>query len=312
MKKVLSIAGGGTLGTYVTQELKSKSVKVDVICLDDYENEEYVTYYKEDATYDFLQAFLQDKEYDAIINFCHYVNIKEYEEIYRLLSRHTKQIMFLSSYRVYADKQHPITEDAPTWLDTDVDEIFIKTENYAMPKLKCESFLKGCPNKNWTIVRPVISFSDKRFDLYTYSGMQVFMSIENNQKLILPIDAKNITAGLDWSGNTGKIMANLLFKENTLGETYTISSEQNITWGELAEIYHRVMGVEYDWVSMEDFVRYGFELFESGWGWELKYDRIFDRTINAQKVLKAANMNKPDFTSIEDALKLEFEKFKSR
>ena len=32
-KKVLLIAGGGTLGTYVAQDLLAKGVSVDIICL---------------------------------------------------------------------------------------------------------------------------------------------------------------------------------------------------------------------------------------------------------------------------------------
>jgi hypothetical protein len=49
----------------------------------------------------------------------------------------------------------------------------------------------------------------------------------------LPLEAKNLTAGLDWAGNSGKLIANLLFKDGCFGEAYTVSSAQNLTWGEL-------------------------------------------------------------------------------
>ena len=58
-----------------------------------------------------------------------------------------------------------------------------------------------------------------------------------------------------WTGNivnTGKIIANLLFKENTLGEAYTISSAQNLTWGEVAELYTELAGTEFEWIDEEE------------------------------------------------------------
>ncbi len=43
MEKVLLVAGGGTLGTYVTEELVTSGIGVDVICLEEYRNTGLVT-----------------------------------------------------------------------------------------------------------------------------------------------------------------------------------------------------------------------------------------------------------------------------
>ena len=228
--------------------------------------------------------------------------------MYNLYSEHTRQIVYLSSYRVYANEEHPIKEESPTWLDVNVSKEFIETENYAMPKLRCEAFLKSRPKKNWTIVRPVISFSNRRFDLFMYTGQMIISKAKNKEKIVLPIDVKNITAGIDWAGNTGKLMGKLLMNENALGEAFTISSGQNISWGNLADIYSEVFGIDVDWVSMEDFIKYGPDM--SGNKWGLKYDRIFDRTVDATKVLKATGMKKKNFKSIKEALIYEINKIK--
>ena len=53
------------------------------------------------------------RRYDGIINFIHYRYAEEYKEIHPLLISNTDHLIFLSSYRVYADTQHPITESAP-------------------------------------------------------------------------------------------------------------------------------------------------------------------------------------------------------
>ncbi len=308
MEKVLLIAGGGTLGTYVTEEMVERGIPVDVICLEEYQSNQMVTYYREKVTFEYIKEFLAGKKYAAIVDFLHYIKVEDYEKVYNLYSEHTEQIVYLSSYRVYADEEHPITETSPTWLDVEVDREFLETENYAMPKLRGETFLKSRPKKNWTIVRPVISFSNRRFDLFMYTGSSIISKVKNKERIVLPIDVKNITAGLDWAGNTGKLIGKLLLNEKALGEAFTISSGQNISWGELADIYCEVFGIDIAWVSMEEFIKYGPDM--SGNKWGLKYDRVFDRAADASKILRTTGMKKEDFTSIKDALIYEIEKIK--
>lgn len=73
MKKVLLIAGGGTLGGYTAKELLNKGCAVDVICLEDYtSNNPKLRYYKATADLNYLTEFLKDKYYDGIVNFIHY------------------------------------------------------------------------------------------------------------------------------------------------------------------------------------------------------------------------------------------------
>ena len=308
MEKVLLVAGGGTLGTYVTEEMVERGVQVDVICLEEYKSNEMVTYYKEKVNFEYIKEFLNGKKYAAIVDFLHYIEVEEYEKVYNLYSEHTEQIVYLSSYRIYANEEHPIVETSPTWLDVTTDKEFFETENYAMPKLRCETFLKNQPKKNWTIVRPVISFSDKRFDLFMYSGSTIISKAKSKEKVVLPIGARNLTAGIDWAGNSGKLMGKLLMNDKALGEAFTISSGQNLTWGEVADIYSEVFGVNIEWVSMEDFIKYGPDLSWNKWG--LKYDRMLDRSVDASKVLSVTGTKKEDFKSIKDALIFEIEKSK--
>ena len=113
MEKVLLIAGGGTLGTYVTEETVDNGVHVDVICLEEYKSNEMVTYYKEKVTFDYIKEFLNGKKYNAIVDFLHYIELEDFKNVYNLYSEHAEQIMYLSSYRVYADSEHPIKETSP-------------------------------------------------------------------------------------------------------------------------------------------------------------------------------------------------------
>ena len=301
MKKVLLIAGGGTLGRYTAKELLNKGCAVDVICLEDYtSNNPKLCYHKAKADLNYLTEFLKDKYYDGIVNFIHYYVPEMYKPVHKLLTSKTDQLIFLSSYRVYAESKQPLTEEAPFLADVVEDEEFLKSEDYAVPKAICEKFLREeSGTENWTVVRPVISFSDKRFDLVTVSGHEIIDAARSGKTVILPEAAKNLTAGLDWAGNSGKLIANLLFKKECLGEAYTVSSGQNLTWGEVADIYTRLTGVNFRWTDTEEYVSTG----HGGNG--LFYDRLYDRAVDNTKILKATGLNKDDFTSIEDGIKIE-------
>ena len=163
---------------------------------------------------------------------------------------------------------------------------------------------KECEGQNWTIVRPVISFSKLRFDLVTYFGHDLLTKIKNGETIPLPINAKNLAAGLDWAGNSGKLIANLLFKEECFGEAYTVSSDQNLTWGEVAEIYTELMGAKFEWVTLEQYLK-ATDNFNY---YALLYDRLFDRQIDNSKILKATGLTKNDFLSVKEGLKIELDK----
>jgi len=305
-QKVLLIGGGGTLGTYTAKELLRLGHKVDIICLEDKASDnENLAFYKGEASLEYLEGFLKNKTYDGIVNFIHYPNVEEYPPIHSLLISHTNHLIILSSYRVYADEQHPVTETAPMLLDVSTDKDFIETEKYAISKAKLEKYLnKECKGQNWTIVRPVISFSKLRFDLVTYFGHDLLTKIKNGETIPLPTNAKNLAAGLDWAGNSGKLIANLLFKEECFGEAYTVSSGQNLTWGEVAKLYAELLEAKIEWVSLEEYLKAtnNFNYYA------LLYDRLFDRQIDNSKILKATGLNKNDFLSVKEGLRIEIDK----
>ena len=302
-KTVLLIGGGGTLGTYTAIELLKKGCSVDIICLEDkISDNENLRFYKGEANSEYLTEFLSDKHYNGIVNFIHYPNVEAYPPVHKLLISHTDHLIVLSSYRVYADEEHPITENAPKLLDVSQDEKFLEEETYALSKAKLERFLNAdCKSESWTVVRPVISFSKYRFDLVTYYGHDLTNRIKNGETICLPETAKNLTAGLDWAGNSGKLSANLLFKKECFGEAYTISSAQNLTWGEVANLYEKIMGAKFCWVTLEEYLK-ATDNFNY---YALMYDRLFDRNIDNTKVLKATGLENKDFTSVEEGIKIE-------
>ena len=310
-KRVLLIGGGGTLGTYTAEELLRLGAYVDVICPEEKISEnERLTFHRALVSNELLKDLFSKNHYDGIVNFIYYPTLEEYKSVHPLLIENTDHLIFLSSYRVYADEQHPITESAPRLLDVIKDEDFLANENYALPKAKCEDYLRNeRAGEPWTIVRPVISFSDRRMDLLMYSGNVILNAAKEGRALPLPENTKHFTAGLDWAGNSGKLIANLLFKKEALGEAYTIYSGHGMRWGEIASLYEKITGVKFLWCSEEEYLTSEDGRPESKLRmWQWKHDRAYNRDLDASKVLKATRLTREDFATVEYCIKKELEK----
>lgn len=309
-KKVLLIGGGGTIGTYVAKELLEKGCSVDIICLEDYTSDnENLRYFKATATLDFLKGFLADKYYDGILNLLHHPVPEEYIQYHMVIAPKTGHEIFFSSIRAIGDAEHPITENAPLILDLIdrgefTDKVFIERDTYSQSKARCERYLRQVSRfKNWTVVRPMINTSDKRLDIVQHTFHDVIDYAKNGKVMHLPEMCKANVAGLEWAGNTGKLIANLMFKEECKGEAYNLSTGHRMTWSEVADMYSELLGVRFEWLPTEEYIskakKGGFPLF---------YDRGYDRAIDNSKVLKATGLKAEDFTPFKEGLRIELKK----
>ncbi len=310
-KRVCLIAGGGTLGLYTAQELLRMGHAVDILCLEEHHSDHpHLRFIRAQVDLPYLTEFLQKEHYDGIVNFIHYTSVEAYRPVHQLLCRHTGHLIFLSSYRVYADLQHPLTEEAPLLADTLRDPQFFAEETYALPKTRNERYIREeSGTSNWTVVRPVISFSDKRLDIVTVSGHQVLERTRAGQVITLPQCTRDLTAGLDWAGNSGKLIAHLLFCPAAMGETFTVSSAQGLTWGEVAALYTDLMGARFAWGSVEAYIA------ENPWlqkdPFILRYDRLFDRAVDNRKILAATGLRREDFTPIREGIQRELDNLRA-
>jgi len=304
-KRYLLIAGGGTLGTYTSNEILRLGGQVDVICPEEkVSHDERLVFHQSLVSDQLLKELFAHTHYDGIVNFIHYQNAEDYKKVHPLLIQNTDHLIFLSSYRVYADEQHPITESAPRLLDVSKDENFLATETYALPKAKCEDYLRsewaGAP---WTIVRPVISFSSRRLDLLLYSGRRVLDYAESGEEMLMPELVKNYAAGIDWAGNSGKLIANLLSKPHTMGQAYTIYSGHGMTWGQVANDYAELTGVKIRWCDEEEHVKSLPQGIMVAW----RYDRRFNRDIDPSAILEATGLTRGDFATVKEGIRHELD-----
>ena len=307
-KTALLIAGGGTIGTYAALELKALGFEVDIICRDGASLcEDGINYTISLVTKEVLAEKFTEKRYNVIVDFMHYDVFEEYEERAKYLLANCDHMIFLSSYRVYADLEHPITENAPQLLDVSDDKVLLENEKYGLTKSRCERVLRSLPDKHWTAVRPLISFSDKRFDLITTQGALLVNRTRAGKKVIVPFEAKNVIAGFGWAGNIGKMIARLALNEKAYGEAFTLGTGERRTWGEIAEYYEEFIGARFVWVDTKTYLEIATPN-EIGDMWGLKYDRLCDRSIDTTKLFAVTGFKFEDFMPIKDALKMELAK----
>lgn len=180
-------------------------------------------------------------------------------------------------------------------------DFFMEHDDYSLSKARCERYLRYVSKyKNWTIVRPMINSSDKRLDIVVDTFHKVVEYAKENKTLYEPITCKNNVAGLEWAGNTGKIVANLMFKEENFEKTFMLSTGHKMTWGDVADVYTELLGLKVEWISREEYdkmVGHG--------NMVIDYDRGYDRFTDNSETLKAAGMTKEDFVPFKDGIKTE-------
>lgn len=309
-KKVLLIGGGGTIGTYVAEELLKKGCAVDIICLEDYTSDnEKLRYFKSNVTLDFLKGFLADKHYNGILDFIHHDVPEDYIAWHMVIAPNTDHEIFFSSIRALGDAQHPITESAPRILDLIesgefTDKAFIEKDAYSLSKSRCERYLNSVSKyRNWTIIRPMINTSEKRFDIVIDTFQLPVEFAKSGEIMYQPDICRDKVAGLEWAGNTGKMIANLLFKEECMGETYMLSTGHRMTWGDVADVYAELIGLKVEWVPVEEYTA---KRNKGGWG--IMYDRNYDRAVDNSKILAATGLTAEDFVPFKEGIRRELKK----
>ena len=129
MKRVLVLGGTGAMGVYLVPKLAGMGYKVDVAATDKRQDEENIHYMQCDAKDPKVLSALLDGGYDCIADFLIW-NGEEFKKVYENFLKATQQYVYLSSYRIYAGGDAPITEQSPRLLDVSQDAAFLSHKKY--------------------------------------------------------------------------------------------------------------------------------------------------------------------------------------
>ena len=302
-KKVLVLGGTGAMGIYLVPELAAMGYEVKVISWDDVVSDNpLITYVKANGKdIDCVKELLKEK-FDAVVDFMIYPG-NDFNERYDLFLQNTGHYIYLSSYRIYAD-DNPITEDSPRLLDVSTDQEFLATDDYSLYKARGEDVLQSSKYDNWTIIRPAITYSQRRFQLVTLEANNLVGRALQGLPVILPKEALSVQATMSWAGDVAKLISRLVLNTKAYRDRFTVATAEHHTWGEIAEYYKELIGLEYVAVDTEDYlqVRDKGALYAK---FQLAYDRMFNRVIDNSKVLKVTGLKQEDFMPLKRGLEKE-------
>lgn len=305
MKKVLVLGATGAMGRYLVPELVNLNYDVTGVGLDEAAPWSVNASYIQGNAFDknFLGTLLKEN-FDGIVNFMNYGG-SDFSDSYELFLNHTEHYIFLSSCRVYDDKEQPIKETSPRLLDSSKDEELKASHNYCIQKAQDEDILVASPYDNWTVVRPATTFSTMRLQLVTLEFKNSVARALMGKKVVLPIQAKDKPATLSWGGDVAKMIARILFKDQAKREFYNVCSAEHRTWEEIAEYYRKLVGLEAVWVDKEDYLKILSPEGSINVRWQLEYARLFHRITDNSKVLALTGLKQEELMPMYDGLKFE-------
>jgi len=305
-KKVLVLGASGAMGQYLVPKLAERGYDVDAIAL------ESPSFHLPNVTdiggnakdWNFLEPLLA-RNYDGIVDFLIY-STRENPVVLPEISGKTGHYIYLSSYRIYDNKEVPVKETSPRLLDTADDPLVRESDDYCAYKARGENIMRSLPRKNWTIIRPAITYSFMRYQLVTLEAPNNVGRAFAGKTVIVPEAARNKQATMSWAGDVAEMIARLLFNEKAFGETFTVATSEHHTWGEITDYYKEICNLNALWIDKEEFIHTLVpNSHDFGYRWQLNYDRLFERVIDNSKVLAATGLRQSELMPLFDGLKYE-------
>jgi nucleoside-diphosphate-sugar epimerase len=244
-KKVLVLGGTGAMGSYLVPKLVEDGYTVDVVSMDDAVSDSPdLQYIKANAKDKAVLGELLSKRYDGIVDFMIY-HIREIPEYLPLLLENTDHYIYLSSYRVFADEEHLIVESSPRLLDVSKDEVLVRSDDYSIYKAHGENFIRESKRRNWTIIRPAITYSHKRCQLITLERQHLLPYIQSGKPVPLYADALTVQGTMSWAGDVAEMQKRLLFNDRAICEDFNVTTSEHHSWGEIADYYGDLFSLKY-------------------------------------------------------------------
>lgn len=238
IKQILILGGTGAMGTYLVSELKQHYNLIVTSRYDRIESER-IKYVKGNAhNLQFLHGLLNGNRFYAIIDFMNYTT-SEFKSKVDVFLGHTEQYFYLSSSRVYANSETALTENSSRLLDISTDKRFLHTDDYALAKARQEDLLIKSEKKNWTIIRPYMSYFHNRLDLGYFSKEQWLYRVLNGKSIVFPENVANSLTTLTHGKDVARGIASLIGKDEAKGEVFHITLDKSYKWKDIINVYQQ-------------------------------------------------------------------------
>lgn len=286
---ILILGGTGSIGCALVNLLKNTSWNVVVTSRKAKDCVGNVTYIEGNAhEKHFLTACLQKEEWDTIVDFMAYTT-EEFSEKYELFLKNTSQYFFLSSSRVYAESNNPITENSARLLDVCNDEEYLKTDEYALAKARQENLLFASQSMNWTIIRPYKTYNDYRIQLGMFEKEEWLYRVLMGKTLAFPQAVVQKRTTLTFADDVAVAIKELVGNPGALGEAFHITTTESITWKEICSQYEDVLQRHLN-KNIKVYNMEAENTFYEVWNkYQIMYDCNYDRIFDNSKIDKVTN-----------------------
>lgn len=298
---VLILGGTGTMGGGILKRLGERGCQITVTSRRSHASPaSNIQFVKGNAKELPFLTELLNKSYDAIIDFMVYTT-EEFRQRYELFLSHTAQYIFISSARVYAQSDSPITENSPRLLDISTDQKYLSTDEYALAKARCEDILGSSGQKNYTIIRPYITYGTNRLQLGVLEKENWLYRALHGRSIVFSEDIAGKYTTLTYGRDVADGICSLLGKPETYGEIFHITHEQPSTWNGILNLYADVLEKETGRRPNIVINQKAVNLKLRGAKYQVIFCRYFDRRFDNSKVSEFVNVK--DFKDTESGLK---------
>ena len=305
--KVLILGGTGAMGVHLVELLSHrKDVEVLVTSRSQRKNRGNISYIQGNAHDSLFLSSLLAKRFDVIIDFMAY-GTEEFAKRYNSILNSCNQYVFLSSSRVYANSKNCITEDSSRLLDIISDKEYLNTDEYALAKSRQENILNNTEFRNWTIIRPYITYDVERLQLGIMEKEAWLYRALHGRTIVFSRDIAEHFTTLTYGFDVARGIEALIGKKETFGKVYNITAPKAIRWGDVLDIYlsvledklgirPRVLMMEKCW-NLNDRIR----------KFPVIYDRLYDRYFDNTRISSFIDLE--TFTPPQDGLRFSLEMF---
>lgn len=299
--KILLLGGTGAMGLHLIKILsEDKANQIVVTSRAERCNNKNIIYLKGDAQdLDFIEPVLV-QSWDVIVDFMVY-NTTAFNQRLDLLLSATKQYVFLSSARVYSSSLEPIVESQPRLLDVSTDHEYLVTDEYALTKARQEDALLSSKYKNWTVIRPYITYSNERLQLGVLEKEDWLYRAIQGRPIVFAKEMMDKLTTLTYGFDVATGICAVIGKKQALTEVFHITANKSLPWSEILNIYLDVLEQHLGrrpMVVLQDINE--FHKWHAA-TYQIKYDRLFDRHFDNTKINQFVNVN--DFADVTISLR---------
>lgn len=303
--KILLLGGTGAMGGDLTTILANQGQDVYVTTRRARQELSSVHYFVGNAHNDeFLQQIFSKNSFDVIVDFMVYAS-EEFKGKCNFLLSSCKQYIFTSSSRVYAESITTINEDSARLLDVSNDKEYLMTDEYALSKAREENILIQSKRKNWTIIRPYITFNRERLQLGVLEKEYWLYQALHDRTIIFSEDIASKSTTLTYGYDVARCIASIIGKSTTFGQIINLATSESHKWSEVFDLYIRVLEDELDRKVKYKIVKNSPNLNFPSEKWQVLYDRLYDRKFDTTKLNEYFDVStfKPTLEGLELCLR---------